>query len=120
MMDFDEPEQLPSQPDDLLGRPLIGGAGGNIRRVQKARLALYGSHALAAWGQRSWEFAVGLIMLEVWPQSLALVSAYGLADQASQVTNPIIAKGICIVLDLLRQSACSSTCMLEHESFGRV
>lgn len=80
MKDVDEPEQLPLQPDDLLGRPLIG-------QIRKARFSLYGSHALAAWGQRSWEFAVGLIMLEVWPQSLVLVSAYGLADQASQVND---------------------------------
>lgn len=39
----------------------------------------------AAWGVRQWEFAVGLLMLQLWPQSLALVSAYGLADSGAQV-----------------------------------
>ena len=45
-----------------------------------AKLSLYASHALSTWGQRTWEFAVGLIMLELYPSSLALVSAYGLID----------------------------------------
>ena len=85
MMDFDEPAQLPGNGSELLGHPLIGGAGGADRAVQKARFALFSSHALAAWGQRSWEFAIGLVMLRVCPHSIALVSAYGLADQASQV-----------------------------------
>jgi hypothetical protein len=29
------------------------------------RWALYGSHALSAWGQRMWEFATGLVCIEV-------------------------------------------------------
>lgn len=53
--------------------------------LQRARWALYGSHTLSTWGQRSWEFAVGLLMLQLRPQSLALVSAYGLADSGAQV-----------------------------------
>ena len=50
-----------------------------------ARLAMYASHALSTWGQRMWEFAVGLIMLELYPSSLVLVSAFGLADGLAKV-----------------------------------
>lgn len=50
-----------------------------------ARLALYASHALSTWGQRMWEFAVGLVMLELYPSSLVLVSAFGLADGLAKV-----------------------------------
>ena len=50
-----------------------------------ARLLLYASHALSTWGQRTWEFAIGLIMLELYPSSLALVSAYGLVDGLAKV-----------------------------------
>lgn len=85
MMDFVEPNQLPSDGQELLGRPLIGGEGGAKGNVWRARLALYSSHALAAWGQRSWEFAVGLLMLKLRPENLTLVSAYGLADSLGQV-----------------------------------
>ncbi|KAL3139042.1 hypothetical protein ABBQ32_005843 [Trebouxia sp. C0010 RCD-2024] len=50
-----------------------------------AKLALYASHALSTWGQRMWEFAVGLIMLELYPSSLVLVSTFGLADGLAKV-----------------------------------
>lgn len=53
---------------------------GNGRR---ARLALYGSHFLSTWGQRAWEFLVGLVMLQVHPSSLLLVSVFGLCDAAT-------------------------------------
>lgn len=32
-----------------------------------------------------WEFAIGLILLELRPGSLALVSVFGLADSGAQV-----------------------------------
>ena len=85
MMDFVEPNQLPADGQELLGRPLIGGASSAKGNVRRSRLALYSSHALAAWGQRSWEFAVGLLMLQLRPHSLTLVSAYGLVDSLGQV-----------------------------------
>lgn len=50
-----------------------------------AQLFLYASHLLSTWGQRMWEFAIGLIMLELYPSSLALVSAYGLVDGLAKV-----------------------------------
>lgn len=31
-------------------------------------LLIVGTLCPAAWGQRSWEFAVGLLMLQLWPQ----------------------------------------------------
>ena len=48
-------------------------------------MALYASHALSTWGQRMWEFAVGLLMLRLRPGSLLLVSAFGLVDGGAQV-----------------------------------
>ena len=32
---------------------------------------------------RMWEFAVGLFMIQVWPDSLLLVAVYGLVEAAS-------------------------------------
>jgi Ferroportin1 (FPN1) len=52
--------------------------------LRKARLALYASHALATWGQRMWEFAVGLVMLELRPSSLQLVAICGLLGSAAR------------------------------------
>jgi hypothetical protein len=36
----------------------------------------------STWGERAWEFAVGLIMLELHPSSLLYVSLFGLLDAA--------------------------------------
>ena len=46
---------------------------------------MYASHTLAACGIRSWEFAVGLLLLRLRPGSLALVSTFGLVDSAGKV-----------------------------------
>ncbi len=53
--------------------------------MDRAWLALYASHALSTWGQRMWEFAVGLLMLQLRPGSLLLVSVFGLIDGGAQV-----------------------------------
>ena len=53
--------------------------------MDRAWLALYASHALSTWGQRMWEFAVGLLMLQLRPGSLLLVSVFGLVDGGAQV-----------------------------------
>ena len=52
-----------------------------------AKSALYTSHFLSTWGQRMWEFAIGLIMLELYPSSLALVSTFGLVDGGVQIVS---------------------------------
>ena len=57
----------------------------NEDQMLYAKLSLYASHALSTWGQRMWEFAVGLIMLQLYPSSLVLVSAFGLADGLAKV-----------------------------------
>ncbi|KAI3759918.1 hypothetical protein L1987_50304 [Smallanthus sonchifolius] len=46
-------------------------------------LHLYLGHFLARWGARTWEFSVGLYMINVWPDSLLLAAAYGVAESAS-------------------------------------
>ena len=50
----------------------------------RALAALYVSHGLSAWGQRMWEFDIGLILLQLQPDSLRLVSTFGLADGGLQ------------------------------------
>ncbi len=65
--------------------PVHRGAGDDPEAVDRAWLALYASHALSTWGQRMWEFAVGLLMLQLRPGSLLLVSVFGLVDGGAQV-----------------------------------
>ncbi|KAL0047353.1 hypothetical protein WJX82_001237 [Trebouxia sp. C0006] len=57
----------------------------NPERPVMAKMSLYSSHLMSTWGQRMWEFAIGLIMLEMYPSSLALVSAFGLVDGLAKV-----------------------------------
>ena len=57
-------------------------SGSIVSRV--AVKALYCSHGLSAWGQRMWEFDVGLVLLQLQPDSLRLVSLFGLADGGLQ------------------------------------
>jgi len=38
---------------------------------------LYISHFLSAWGDRMWEFAVSLLLIHIWEQSLLLPALYG-------------------------------------------
>ena len=61
------------------------GAGEQPAPPRRAWHALYASHALSTWGQRMWEFAVGLLMLELRPGSLLLVSIFGLVVWGAQV-----------------------------------
>lgn len=56
--------------------------------IHKAQYTLFASHALSAWGQRAWEFLVGLVMLEIarspsGESSLILVSAFGVVDSVA-------------------------------------
>ena len=70
----------------VLAIPGDGNSGAQqAAALRRARLALYASHTLAACGIRAWEFAVGLLMLRLRPESLVLVSAFGLADSGGQV-----------------------------------
>ena len=48
-------------------------------------LALYSSYMLAAWAWRGMEFTVALILLELLPDSLLLVSIFGLLDNGVRV-----------------------------------
>lgn len=56
---------------------------GKASRVGEMLPYLYGSHFLSRWGDRMWEFAVGLFMFEVWPTSLLLAAIYGLTEAAT-------------------------------------
>jgi hypothetical protein len=57
-----------------------GAAAGSSTGWTKAVLCLCGTHALARWGWRTWEFAVALILIKLFPASLLLVSVFGLLD----------------------------------------
>ncbi|GMH45689.1 hypothetical protein BSKO_13652 [Bryopsis sp. KO-2023] len=51
----------------------------------RAKWLLYVSHALSTWGERAWEFAVGLVILDLYNNSLREVSLYGLASALGAV-----------------------------------
>ncbi|GLI67363.1 hypothetical protein VaNZ11_011542 [Volvox africanus] len=51
----------------------------------RAKVFLCSSYALAAWAWRSWEFIVALILIELYPDSLLMVSAYGILDNLARV-----------------------------------
>lgn len=48
-------------------------------------VVLSGHSLLPDGWQRMWEFAIGLILLELRPGSLTLVSVFGLVDSGAQV-----------------------------------
>ena len=52
---------------------------------QKARRLLYTSALLSAWGDRMWEFAVSLFMMDVGHNSLMLISIYGVTTEVAGV-----------------------------------
>ena len=57
----------------------------NPERPVMAKVSFYSLHLMSTWGQRMWESASGLIMLEMYSSSLALVSAFGLVDGLAKV-----------------------------------
>eukprot|EP00884_Botryococcus_braunii_P015391 jgi/Botrbrau1/2535/Bobra.0079s0023.1 len=79
------PPPRPSGSDKGVTSPFATYASDSVAAdVERARMALYASHALATWGQRMWEFAVGLVMLELQPSSLQLVAVCGLLGSAAR------------------------------------
>ncbi|XP_052081265.1 solute carrier family 40 member 1-like [Mytilus californianus] len=48
----------------------------------KTRLFVYISHFLSAWGDRMWQFGIGLFLIELEPDSLQLVAIYGFISGA--------------------------------------
>ncbi len=57
----------------------------------KAKAYLCCSYAMAAWAWRSWEFVVALVLIELYPNSLLMVSAYGLLDNVARVVlGPVV------------------------------
>ncbi|KAG9454502.1 hypothetical protein H6P81_007406 [Aristolochia fimbriata] len=73
-MDSTEVEEDSTQP--LLGRSSSGVSA-------KLNAYLYTGHFLARWGARMWEFAVGLYMISIWPNSLLFTAIYGVVESAS-------------------------------------
>ncbi|KAI7750721.1 hypothetical protein M8C21_013023 [Ambrosia artemisiifolia] len=56
---------------------------------------LYIGHFLARWGARTWEFSVGLYMINVWPDSLLMAAAYGVVESATTaVFGPLVGQWI--------------------------
>ena len=53
----------------------------------RAALLLLGSHFLTAWGWRTWEFSIALLLMAVSPDSMALVALYGLLDDLARVVS---------------------------------
>ncbi|KAK9290223.1 hypothetical protein L1049_008390 [Liquidambar formosana] len=56
---------------------------------------LYAGHFLARWSGRMWEFAVGLYMINLWPDSLLFAAIYGVVEAASTALfGPIIGQWV--------------------------
>ncbi|KAL8232521.1 hypothetical protein R6Q57_002299 [Mikania cordata] len=56
---------------------------------------LYIGHFLASWGARTWEFSVGLYMINVWPDSLLLAAAYGVVESVTiTLFGPLVGKWV--------------------------
>ncbi|KAK9290110.1 hypothetical protein L1049_008274 [Liquidambar formosana] len=56
---------------------------------------LYVGHFLARWSGRMWEFAVGLYMINLWPDSLLFAAIYGVVEAASTALfGPIIGQWV--------------------------
>lgn len=72
-----------NQPEgDLAGEPgeMWGDDGeAEAGKRSRAKIYLYMSHTLSMWGERAWEFAVGLAILKM-THNLRLVSVYGLVS----------------------------------------
>jgi iron-regulated transporter 1 len=45
------------------------------------------AYLLASWGWRTWEFAIALLLLGLYPESLVLVAAFGLLDDLVKVVS---------------------------------
>ncbi len=58
---------------------------GDSQNPARAKYFICSSYALAAWAWRSWEFIVALALIELYPDSLLMVSAYGLLDNLARV-----------------------------------
>ena len=71
----------PSRPAAATPPPARGWCRHHLLPAHAALAALscgaQASHFLSTWGQRGWEFAVGLVMLELHPSSLLLVAVWG-------------------------------------------
>ncbi|XP_068668827.1 solute carrier family 40 member 1-like [Aristolochia californica] len=74
-MDLTEVEEDSRQP--LLGSSSSSGVYSSLNTY------LYTGHFLARWGARMWEFAVGLYMINVWPNSLLFAAVYGVVEATS-------------------------------------
>lgn len=49
------------------------------------KFAICASHALSTWSERTWAFAVGLIFLEIYKDSLFFVSLFGLVQALASI-----------------------------------
>eukprot|EP00052_Salpingoeca_macrocollata_P023777 m.210051 g.210051 ORF g.210051 m.210051 type:complete len:585 (+) comp22103_c0_seq3:502-2256(+) len=64
------------------------GSAGNLdaagaRHTTTQLHRMYYSHFLSAWGDRMWQFAIALFLIEIWPDSLLLAAVYGLVSSAA-------------------------------------
>lgn len=73
------------------GPPLEPAAAPSPRALR----CLLASHALAVFSWRSWEFTLALLLTRLYPDSLAVVSLYGLADSgASLLAGPALGRAV--------------------------
>ncbi|ODM98129.1 Solute carrier family 40 member 1 [Orchesella cincta] len=57
-----------------------------VRNCRRVYYMIYLSHALSAWGDRMWDFAVGLYMVILFPDSLLLTAVLGFSISLAVTT----------------------------------
>jgi len=68
----------PSEKSNLLPTNANGLQSTSVPPSDSTRMVLYSSHFFAQWAERMWEFSISLFLIAIAPQSIFLVSTYGL------------------------------------------
>lgn len=66
MATLDDGPHAGSDAADVLGEVAVAGMS-----TQSQLYRLYTSHFIATWSDRMWEFAVALLMMQIWPSSVS-------------------------------------------------
>ena len=82
---------------------------------------LYISHMLSRWGGRMWAFAAALFLMDIWPDTLLLVSTFATSSAAAQFllggsvgswadrTNRLVVARVSLLTQNLAIVACASS-----------
>lgn len=84
--DYDDEDSQYSYSSDDDGEDAINDIDLGLRSIARSQMRwLYLSHALSAWGDRMWEFAIVLLMIQIMPNTLLLSALFGFTEAATRV-----------------------------------